>query len=84
MPECSPATRWSRRLCTALAALLSLCALSVGAAEDKPNILVIWGDDVGWSNLSAYHRGLLGGDVTGGPPDVRASRPIAPAARDQR
>ena len=23
---------------------------------DKPNILVIWGDDIGWSNISAYNR----------------------------
>ena len=27
---------------------------------DKPNILVIWGDDVGRSNISAYTRGLVG------------------------
>ncbi len=26
---------------------------------DKPNILVIWGDDIGWWNVSAYnHAGL--------------------------
>jgi arylsulfatase len=29
-----------------------------GAA--KPNILVIWGDDVGQSNISAYSRGMVG------------------------
>ena len=28
-------------------------------ATDKPNILVIWGDDIGQDNISAYHRGLL-------------------------
>ena len=39
----------------------SLPLLSYGA--DKPNILVIWGDDIGWSNLSAYHRGMLGGST---------------------
>ena len=27
---------------------------------DKPNILVIWGDDIGQSNVSAYTRGLMG------------------------
>src|SRR6516225_5418098 len=27
---------------------------------DKPNILVIWGDDIGISNLSCYSRGLMG------------------------
>ncbi len=37
-------------------------ALSAGSvlAADKPNILVIWGDDVGQSNISAYTRGLMG------------------------
>ena len=29
-------------------------------AADKPNILVIWGDDVGQSNISAYTRGMMG------------------------
>ncbi|NMM48274.1 arylsulfatase [Marinigracilibium pacificum] len=28
-------------------------------AQDKPNILVIWGDDIGWSNLSAYEHGVM-------------------------
>ncbi|MEM9255856.1 MAG: arylsulfatase [Pseudomonadota bacterium] len=31
-----------------------------GQAADKPNILVVWGDDVGQSNISAYSRGLMG------------------------
>jgi arylsulfatase len=26
----------------------------------KPNILVIWGDDIGISNISAYSDGLMG------------------------
>jgi arylsulfatase len=26
----------------------------------KPNILVIWGDDIGWSNISYNTRGLMG------------------------
>ncbi len=29
-------------------------------AGDKPNILVIWGDDIGISNLSCYSGGLMG------------------------
>jgi arylsulfatase A-like enzyme len=28
--------------------------------QDKPNILVIWGDDIGISNLSCYSDGLMG------------------------
>jgi arylsulfatase len=29
-------------------------------ADKKPNILVIWGDDIGISNLSCYSHGLMG------------------------
>jgi len=30
------------------------------ADRKKPNILVIWGDDIGISNLSCYSHGLMG------------------------
>jgi arylsulfatase len=44
-----------------LTMLLVLMAISVIAqAQDKPNILVIWGDDVGQSNISAYTMGMMG------------------------
>ena len=29
-------------------------------AQEKPNILVIWGDDIGQTNISAYSRGMMG------------------------
>lgn len=29
-------------------------------SQDKPNILVIWGDDIGRSNISAYTMGMMG------------------------
>ncbi len=29
-------------------------------AEKKPNILIIWGDDIGQSNLSCYSHGVMG------------------------
>jgi arylsulfatase A-like enzyme len=29
--------------------------------QRKPNILVIMGDDVGWFNIGAYHRGIMAG-----------------------
>ena len=28
--------------------------------EKKPNILVMWGDDIGWWNISANNRGMMG------------------------
>jgi arylsulfatase len=31
------------------------------AAENKPNIIVIMGDDVGWFNIGAYNRGIMAG-----------------------
>jgi len=31
------------------------------AKTKKPNILVIMGDDVGWFNIGAYHRGIMSG-----------------------
>ena len=29
-------------------------------AQKKPNILIIWGDDIGQSNVSAYSKGMMG------------------------
>jgi arylsulfatase len=29
-------------------------------APKKPNILIIWGDDIGWFNVSAYNHGIMG------------------------
>ncbi len=40
-----------------------LIAASAHAQSDKPNILVIWGDDVGVMNISAYHNGMMGGST---------------------
>jgi arylsulfatase len=51
---------WRRVLTPLLSIILVVLASSVTAATKKPNILVIWGDDIGWSNLSVYHRGMLG------------------------
>ena len=46
-----------QRWCLGLALVLTA---SLAQAADKPNILVIWGDDVGQSNVSAYSRGMMG------------------------
>ncbi len=32
-----------------------------GSSGKKPNILFIMGDDVGWFNIGAYHRGMMSG-----------------------
>ena len=45
-------------------AVIFLAGVTSGAyAASKPNILVIWGDDIGWSNFSVYHRGVMGGST---------------------
>ncbi|MEN8129813.1 MAG: arylsulfatase [Pseudomonadota bacterium] len=47
--------------CTIGAVVLGICASTgVQAATKKPNILVIWGDDIGWYNVSAYNQGVMG------------------------
>ncbi len=33
-------------------------APTAGDAQGRPNILVIFGDDVGWANISAYNMGM--------------------------
>ena len=51
---------------TLMKVLACLCATALWvpaltlAAERKPNILVIWGDDIGWYNVSAYSLGVMG------------------------
>src|SRR5215475_1526476 len=47
---------------TAIMALLSLTA-PAGAQDQpqKPNIVVIMGDDVGWFNIGAYNHGIMAG-----------------------
>lgn len=54
---------WLRSPRLGLSLLLMLVAAgfsSTAQSQDKPNVLVIWGDDVGWFNLSAYNHGLIG------------------------
>jgi arylsulfatase A-like enzyme len=55
--------RWNAKIAWAMAALTLALAFSQAASgqEKKPNILVIMGDDVGWFNVGAYHRGIMSG-----------------------
>ena len=50
-----PVLRLARMWCAA-----SALVTGVAVAADKPNIVVIWGDDIGQTNISAYSRGLMG------------------------
>jgi len=42
-----------------MAIIAVLCTEPI-LAQEKPNIVIIWGDDIGQSNLSAYTRGMMG------------------------
>src|SRR5215831_4209462 len=48
------------RLIVLIAALGIVWASTVQAQDQKPNIVIIWGDDIGQSNISAYTHGLMG------------------------
>lgn len=36
------------------------CYLTIAISAQKPNILVIWSNDVGWANISCYNHGMMG------------------------
>jgi arylsulfatase len=38
----------------------SMPAYAADKTEKKPNILVVWGDDIGQSNISYFTRGMMG------------------------
>jgi arylsulfatase len=54
--------RDTQRVLLVLVALVAVTVLvaAPAAAQKKPNILIIWGDDVGWWNVSAYNHGTMG------------------------
>jgi hypothetical protein len=35
---------------------------ALAANSQKPNIIVIMGDDIGWFNIGAYHQGIMAGE----------------------
>src|SRR5499427_7930330 len=53
-------TNWVRHISgTCTAALLGIGPI-LAHAQSKPNVLVIFGDDIGIANVSAYSNGLMG------------------------
>src|SRR5580704_14377426 len=55
------------RICLALTLFFVVLVLGAvpraSAQQKKPNIVVIMTDDVGVWNISAYHRGMMGGST---------------------
>src|SRR3954468_18139478 len=64
-------TTLAKRAKSAVAAILLCGAGAITAADaqtppagqQKPNILFIMGDDIGWMQPSCYHRGLMVGET---------------------
>ena len=54
--------RHLRKFILAVIVVFVMLTLAVGSsfAAGKPNILVIWGDDIGQTNVSTYSRGMMG------------------------
>ena len=59
------------------------------AKAGKPNILILWGDDIGWWNISYNNRGQMGyrtpnidriGHEGAPSPTITASKAALPAA----
>ena len=56
--------KWAARLAaTATLLPMAMFAPPALAQSDKPNILFIMGDDIGWMQPSIYHRGLMVGET---------------------
>src|SRR6476661_8356364 len=43
-----------------IAGALWVFLLPAQAADKKPNIVILWGDDIGYWNVSAYNQGIMG------------------------
>ena len=54
-PKLKILKQWAVALC------IAFIAVAAQAADKKPNILFIMGDDVGWFNIGAYHQGIMSG-----------------------
>ena len=50
----------SSKLLLALSMGVAIAVLPTQIMAKKPNVLVMWGDDVGYWNSSAYNQGMMG------------------------
>src|SRR3954470_6143857 len=63
MPPTQKGTTAMKKACMKLVLVVGIILVglsSAQAASEKPNILVIFGDDIGYWNISATNRGMMG------------------------
>jgi arylsulfatase len=54
-------TRQNLLVAVLISAMAFTTTIGAQAADaKKPNILILWGDDIGWWNISAYNHGQMG------------------------
>jgi arylsulfatase len=51
---------WQSALLLVAVVATAFAAQPATAQEKRPHIVIIWGDDIGQSNISAYTRGMMG------------------------
>src|SRR5262247_124738 len=51
----------TKQLKAAAALCAAFIAVAAQAADKKPNIVFIMGDDIGWFNIGAYNQGIMAG-----------------------
>jgi arylsulfatase len=52
---------WNALIVSAILVTSLVCwADGACAQQTKPNILILWGDDIGWYNVSAFNMGVMG------------------------
>ncbi len=59
-----PRKKWQALLAVSLTFAIGTGAVAqdsgdAKASDKQPNIIVIWGDDIDWSNISAYNLGMM-------------------------
>ena len=48
-------------LASCVAAVMMAGSTATAQEQQKPNIVVIMGDDIGYWNIGAYHQGMMAG-----------------------
>ena len=57
--------RMTRKVCLGMlavfAAVMAASAPAAAQRQQRPNIVFIMGDDIGWANVGVYNQGMMAG-----------------------